>query len=217
MLPAPKARYNTPLQDTSQRLPLYHAILPEVPRRATKRRAAQRCTRARSPPNSVPFRSVLPYPNIFFFTVLTHVLLLPELRNVHNASPPPIAPRASEASRDSPPIQSALPYPSRERLYDSLLVSKPCFYRISSLDPLGALRRPRSYSDTWLHSSDQFIALKTTSTSIVENVHIQNWPLHCVEITSASSTTITGLTLNNTAGNVANSASDGLSAELEHW
>jgi polygalacturonase len=43
-------------------------------------------------------------------------------------------------------------------------------------------------------------------------LHIQNWPVHCFEITSASGTTITGLTLDNSAGNAPNSASDGLPA-----
>ncbi|KAF7289489.1 Polygalacturonase 3 [Mycena chlorophos] len=56
---------------------------------------------------------------------------------------------------------------------------------------------------------DHFIVLKTTGTSLLQNLHIQNWPVHCFEITSASGTTITGLTLDNSAGNAPNSASDG--------
>ena len=59
---------------------------------------------------------------------------------------------------------------------------------------------------------DHFIVLKTTGTSTIKNLHIQNWPVHCFEITSASGTTITGLTLDNSAGNAPNSASDGLPA-----
>ncbi|KAF8158622.1 glycosyl hydrolases family 28-domain-containing protein [Mycena galopus ATCC 62051] len=59
---------------------------------------------------------------------------------------------------------------------------------------------------------DHFIVLKTTGTSLLQNLHIQNWPVHCFEITSASGTTITGLTLDNSAGNAPNSASDGLPA-----
>jgi polygalacturonase len=43
-------------------------------------------------------------------------------------------------------------------------------------------------------------------------LHIQNWPVHCFEITSASGTTITGLTLDNSAGNAPNSASGGSAA-----
>lgn len=69
-----------------------------------------------------------------------------------------------------------------------------------------------SHSWMGLPRPDHFIVLKTTGTSIVENLHIQNWPVHCFEITSASGTTITGLTLDNSAGNAANSASDGLPA-----
>ncbi|KAJ6503860.1 glycosyl hydrolases family 28-domain-containing protein [Mycena sanguinolenta] len=59
---------------------------------------------------------------------------------------------------------------------------------------------------------DHFIVLKSTGTSLVQNLHIQNWPVHCFDITSASGTTITGLTLDNSAGNAPNAASDGLPA-----
>ncbi|KAK7028395.1 glycosyl hydrolases family 28-domain-containing protein [Favolaschia claudopus] len=59
---------------------------------------------------------------------------------------------------------------------------------------------------------DHFIVLKTTGTSLVQDLHIQNWPVHCFEITSASGTTITGLTLDNSAGNAPNSESGGLPA-----
>ncbi|KAJ6537741.1 glycosyl hydrolases family 28-domain-containing protein [Mycena capillaripes] len=59
---------------------------------------------------------------------------------------------------------------------------------------------------------DHFIVLKTTGKSLLQNLHIQNWPVHCFEITSASGTTITGLTLDNSAGNAPNSASGGLPA-----
>lgn len=59
---------------------------------------------------------------------------------------------------------------------------------------------------------DHFIVLKTTGTSLLQNLHIQNWPVHCFEITSASGTTITGLTLDNSAGNAPNAASGGLPA-----
>ncbi|KAJ7872664.1 glycosyl hydrolases family 28-domain-containing protein [Mycena olivaceomarginata] len=58
---------------------------------------------------------------------------------------------------------------------------------------------------------DHFVVLKTTGTSL-QNLYIQNWPVHCFEITSASGTTITGLTLYNSAGNAPNSASGGLPA-----
>src|ERR1700761_8471053 len=59
---------------------------------------------------------------------------------------------------------------------------------------------------------DHFITLKTTGTSLIENLHIQNWPVHCFDVTSSSGTTITGLTLDNSAGDAPNSASDGLPA-----
>jgi polygalacturonase len=46
----------------------------------------------------------------------------------------------------------------------------------------------------------------------VKNLYVQNWPVHCFEITGCDLMTVTGLTLNNTAGNAANSISDGLPA-----
>ncbi|KAJ7023998.1 putative polygalacturonase [Mycena alexandri] len=59
---------------------------------------------------------------------------------------------------------------------------------------------------------DHFITLKSTGTSLLQNLHIQNWPVHCFDITSSSGTTITGLTLDNSAGNAPNAASGGLPA-----
>lgn len=59
---------------------------------------------------------------------------------------------------------------------------------------------------------DHFIVLKTTGTSVVENLHIRNWPVHCFEITSASGTTIQNLVLDNSAGDAPNSRSGGLAA-----
>jgi len=59
---------------------------------------------------------------------------------------------------------------------------------------------------------DHFITLKSTGTSLLQNLHIQNWPVHCFDITGSSGTTITGLTLDNSAGNAPNAASGGLPA-----
>ncbi|KAJ7887290.1 glycosyl hydrolases family 28-domain-containing protein [Mycena olivaceomarginata] len=67
-------------------------------------------------------------------------------------------------------------------------------------------------SNGGIDKPDHFIVLKTTGNSLLQNLHIQNWPVHCFEITSASGTTITGLTLDNSAGNAPNAASGGLAA-----
>ena len=45
--------------------------------------------------------------------------------------------------------------------------------------------------------------------SSIENLYILNWPVHCFEIENTEHLTISGLTLNNSAGDAANSKSDG--------
>lgn len=45
--------------------------------------------------------------------------------------------------------------------------------------------------------------------SKIENLNILNYPVHCFEIEDTEYLTITGLILNNTAGDAANSKSDG--------
>ena len=45
--------------------------------------------------------------------------------------------------------------------------------------------------------------------SKIENLNILNWPVHCFEIENTEYLTISGLILNNTAGDAANSKSDG--------
>jgi polygalacturonase len=47
---------------------------------------------------------------------------------------------------------------------------------------------------------------------VVKNLNIQNWPVHCFDVTGCTGLTITGLNLDNSAGNAANSASGGLPA-----
>ncbi|KAH8671558.1 glycosyl hydrolases family 28-domain-containing protein [Xylariales sp. PMI_506] len=56
---------------------------------------------------------------------------------------------------------------------------------------------------------DHFIVLKNIYSSSVTNLNIKNWPVHCFSITGAQNLQISGLTLDNSAGNAANSASDG--------
>ncbi|KAL4794399.1 putative endopolygalacturonase D [Aspergillus venezuelensis] len=56
---------------------------------------------------------------------------------------------------------------------------------------------------------DHFIVLKHVYNSIVANLNIQNWPVHCFDIENTESLTITGLTLDNSAGDEPNDNSDG--------
>ncbi|KAL3420281.1 glycosyl hydrolase family 28 [Phlyctema vagabunda] len=54
---------------------------------------------------------------------------------------------------------------------------------------------------------DHFIVLDKMVNSVVSNLNIQNWPTHCFDVTGCSGTTITGITLDNSAGDAPNSAS----------
>nr|ABQ11242.1 endo-polygalacturonase [Fusarium subglutinans] len=60
---------------------------------------------------------------------------------------------------------------------------------------------------------DHFIVVKkVTGTSKITNLNIQNWPVHCFDITGSSDLTISGLILDNRAGDKPNSKSGGLPA-----
>jgi polygalacturonase len=48
--------------------------------------------------------------------------------------------------------------------------------------------------------------------SLIDNLYIVDWPVHCFDVTKCSSVTITGLTLDNTNGYAPNSKSNGLPA-----
>ncbi|WYZ38093.1 hypothetical protein EsH8_III_000007 [Colletotrichum jinshuiense] len=56
---------------------------------------------------------------------------------------------------------------------------------------------------------DHFIVVKKTSNAKITNLNIQNWPVHCFSITGNTDLTISGLTLNNAAGDQPNSKSNG--------
>lgn len=53
---------------------------------------------------------------------------------------------------------------------------------------------------------------KVTANSVIQNLYIQNYPVHCFSISSCSNVLMTGITLNNTAGDAPNAISDGLPA-----
>ncbi|KAL4927536.1 glycoside hydrolase family 28 protein [Aspergillus undulatus] len=56
---------------------------------------------------------------------------------------------------------------------------------------------------------DHFIVLKHLYSSTVANLNIQNWPVHCFDIENTEDLTVTGLTLDNSAGDEPNDNSDG--------
>ncbi|PWY72949.1 endopolygalacturonase D [Aspergillus heteromorphus CBS 117.55] len=59
---------------------------------------------------------------------------------------------------------------------------------------------------------DHFIVIKDFYNSSITDLYIQNWPVHCFEIENTEYLTMSGLTLNNSAGDAANSKSDGKAA-----
>ena len=72
------------------------------------------------------------------------------------------------------------------------------------------LSTPNNHADC--DRPDHFIVLKDITNGHISNLNVQNWPVHCFDITGADGLTITGLTLDNSAGDASNSASDGKAA-----
>lgn len=56
---------------------------------------------------------------------------------------------------------------------------------------------------------DHFFVVKDVKNGVIENLNIQNWPTHCFYVEGAAGLTMSGLTLDNSAGDAANSESDG--------
>ncbi|TGO12174.1 hypothetical protein BTUL_0093g00230 [Botrytis tulipae] len=54
---------------------------------------------------------------------------------------------------------------------------------------------------------DHFFVVKDVVNGVISNLNIQNWPTHCFDITGAQGLTISGLTLDNSAGDAPNSKS----------
>ncbi|KAH7413260.1 BcPG3, endopolygalacturonase 3 [Cadophora sp. MPI-SDFR-AT-0126] len=54
---------------------------------------------------------------------------------------------------------------------------------------------------------DHFIVLHNMVNGVISNLNIQNWPVHCFDVTGCDGMLLTGLNLDNTAGNAPNSAS----------
>lgn len=60
---------------------------------------------------------------------------------------------------------------------------------------------------------DHFIVVsKATLGSVIQNLHIKNWPTHCFSITSCSDLTFRNLYLDNSDGDAPNNRSNGLPA-----
>ncbi|TGO51867.1 hypothetical protein BOTNAR_0342g00030 [Botryotinia narcissicola] len=54
---------------------------------------------------------------------------------------------------------------------------------------------------------DHFFVVKDVVNGVISNLNIQNWPTHCFDITGAQGLTVSGLTLDNSAGDAPNSKS----------
>ncbi|KAG4413119.1 hypothetical protein IFR04_013736 [Cadophora malorum] len=54
---------------------------------------------------------------------------------------------------------------------------------------------------------DHFIVLHDMVNGVISNLNIQNWPVHCFDVTGCDGMLLTGLTLDNSAGDAPNSAS----------
>ncbi|ELR07212.1 hypothetical protein GMDG_02439 [Pseudogymnoascus destructans 20631-21] len=59
---------------------------------------------------------------------------------------------------------------------------------------------------------NHFVVVKNTVDSVISNLNIQNWPVHCFTISGGSGLTLSNINLDNSAGNAPNSASNGLAA-----
>ncbi|MCJ1310498.1 hypothetical protein MMC25_004162 [Agyrium rufum] len=60
---------------------------------------------------------------------------------------------------------------------------------------------------------DHFITLsKLTANSVVHDLNIKNWPVHCFDVTGCSDLTMYNIVLDNSAGNAPNAISGGLPA-----
>ncbi|MCJ1307702.1 hypothetical protein MMC25_001350 [Agyrium rufum] len=59
---------------------------------------------------------------------------------------------------------------------------------------------------------DHFITVKATGNSLIENLHIRNYPTHCFSISSSNGLLMQNMYLDNTAGNAPNARSGGLPA-----
>lgn len=61
--------------------------------------------------------------------------------------------------------------------------------------------------------TDHFIVVnKMTAGSVIENLHIQNWPTHLFSISSCSNVIFRNLLMDNSAGDAPNAISGGLAA-----
>ncbi|TGO86572.1 hypothetical protein BPOR_0292g00010 [Botrytis porri] len=56
---------------------------------------------------------------------------------------------------------------------------------------------------------DHFFVVQDVVNGVISNLNIQNWPTHCFDITGAQGLTVSGLTLDNSAGDAPNSKSGG--------
>lgn len=64
-------------------------------------------------------------------------------------------------------------------------------------------------SNGGIDKPDHFFVVKNVKNGVIKNLNIQNWPTHCFYVSGAAGLTMSGLTMDNSAGDAANSLSDG--------
>ncbi|KAL1600515.1 hypothetical protein SLS60_006901 [Paraconiothyrium brasiliense] len=68
-------------------------------------------------------------------------------------------------------------------------------------------------SNGGISKPNHFITVsKANGASVIKDLYIQNWPVHCFSISNCNGLSIYNITLNNTAGDAPNNRSDGLAA-----
>lgn len=68
-------------------------------------------------------------------------------------------------------------------------------------------------SNGGISKPNHFITVsKANGASVIKDLYIQNWPVHCFSISNSNGLSIHNITLNNTAGDAPNNRSDGLAA-----
>lgn len=64
-------------------------------------------------------------------------------------------------------------------------------------------------SNGGIDKPDHFFVVKDVKNAVIENLNIQNWPTHCFYVEGAAGLIMSGLTLDNSAGDEPNDLSDG--------
>ncbi len=76
-----------------------------------------------------------------------------------------------------------------------------------SIDGNGAAYWDGQGSNGGADKPDHFFVVKDVTNGHISNLNILNWPVHCFDVTGCTGLTMTGLALDNSAGDASNSAS----------